>query len=340
MKKNDRIKKLLVTGGGGYIGSITCLELLKNGYEIVIIDNLSTGYIQPIKKLQKEFGKQAVRFYKKDLRDNLDHIFFMEKNIDAVIHIAGSCSVDESMKNPSKYFSNNTIASYNLLDTMMRFSIKKIIFSSSCSVYGDVKTKKYTENSSLKPASPYGESKLLVEKMMEWYSKSHGLRYIILRYFNVCGANKKGTFGDSRNPSKLLVHNAILGALKIKPFYLTFPEFDTPDKSPIRDFIDILDLADAHIKSINHLNKSKGNLILNLGSGLGYSVIEIVKKVEVIIGVQIPLHRNGFRLGEYPRRVASIKKAKKYLSWVPKHSLEDSIISSLRWYKNSNKWVK
>jgi UDP-glucose 4-epimerase len=338
--KNKKNKKLLITGGGGYIGSIICLELLKNGYQLVIIDNLSTGYKQPIKLLQKKYGLESVRFYKKDLRDNLDNIFTREKNIEAVIHVAGFCSVDESMKNPSKYFSNNTMGSYNLLDTMIRFSTKKIIFSSSCSVYGDIKTKKYDENSPLNPASPYGESKLHVEQMIQWYSKLNGLQYIILRYFNVCGADEKGTLGDSRNPSQLLVHNAILGVLKMKPFYLTYPEFDTPDKSPIRDFINVLDLADAHLKSLMHLNKEKNNLTLNLGSGVGYSVIEIVKKVEEITGAKIPLHRSGSRLGEYPRRVASIKKAEKLLSWDPKRTLDDSITSSALWYKKSKRWIK
>jgi UDP-glucose 4-epimerase len=332
------MKKLLVTGAAGYIGSIACLEFLRNGFEVVAVDNLSAGYRSPIEILEKEFGTKAIRFYQYDLRDTLDELFKKEKNIDAVIHFAGVCIIDESMKNPSKYFSNNFIASQNLLDTMVRFSIHRIIFSSSCSVYRDTQARFYRENSPLQPSNPYGESKLLVEKVLAWYSQIFDLQYITLRYFNVCGAENDGIFGDSKNPSHLLVHNAIQGALQLRPFYVTCPTFETEDRSPVRDYVNVLDLIDAHIKSLTYFEHANDNQTLNLGTGIGYSVYEVIKKVEEITKKTLPIQKKNVRLGEYSTRVASNKKAKKVLDWKPRYSLDDSIQSALRWYTKTRRW--
>ena len=328
--------KILVTGCAGYIGSVATDLFLKNGYTIVGVDNFQTGYRQVIEVLKNKYKNFS--FYERDLKDNLDDIFQKEKDIKIVVHYAASCMVDESMKDPQKYFSNNVCGSLDLLNTMIKFNVKKIVFSSTCAVYGEAQYTPVDENHPKNPINPYGESKRMVEKIIEWYGKLLELNYFILRYFNVCGASDDGVIGDSKKPSVLLVQNVVRGALGIEKFYLTCPKVDTPDKTPIRDYINVVDLNEAHLLAVEKLLKEDNIFkIINLGTGTGNSVLEIVSKVEEITGKKIDRVFGKTRAGEYAKIYASIEKAKKVLGWQPKRTIEDSVKSLIAWYKKHPK---
>ncbi len=306
------MKKILVTGAGGYIGSVAVYMLLNQGYQVVGLDNFSTGYHQPLELLQKKFGKERLKIYTADLKDNLSPIFEKEPAVEVVIHYAASCLVDESTRYPEKYFYNNVCGSLNLLRAMERLNIRKIIFSSTCAVYGEGQYFPIDEKHPLNPSSPYGASKKMVEEMIDWFGRLKNFSYIILRYFNVCGASDDGLIGDSKKPSTLLVQNAVRGALGIEKFYLTCPEVETPDRTPIRDYINVVDLNQAHLLAVDRLINSKVNNlkeIINLGTGTGNSVLEIVRMVEKVTGVSLPLERARPRAGEDAKKIASIDKA-------------------------------
>ncbi len=328
------MKKILVTGAGGYIGSIATYLFLQNGYQVVGIDNFSTGYRQPLELLQKKFGQEKFQFYQVDLvKDWPENV--SEFDFDVIIHYAASCLVDESMKNPEKYFQNNVVGSLNLLRTMIKFNVKNLVFSSTCAVYGEAQYVPIDENHPTNPTNPYGESKRMVERTIECFGRLKGLNYIILRYFNVCGASDDGLIGDSKKPSSLLVQNAVRGALGIEEFHLTCPEVDTPDKTPIRDYINVVDLNEAHmlaVKRLESLNGSRVTEIINLGTGIGNSVLEIVNQVESITGKKIERKKGKARQGEYAKMIASIEKAKKILGWQPKRTIKDSVSSLIKWY--------
>lgn len=330
-----RALKVLVTGTGGYIGSISTYELLKGGFEVVAIDNFSTGYKEPLEILQKKFGKKRFRFYKLDLKRPLSSFFRKEKRIDAVIHYAASCSVDESMRKPQKYFSNNVFGTNNLLLALNKNNIDNIVFSSTCAVYGDADYEPVDERHPINPTNPYGESKKMSEDIIKWYGKLLDLNYTILRYFNICGASDDSEFGDSKKPSTLLVQNAVRSALGIEPFYLTCPTVKTKDKTPIRDYINVVDLALAHIEAVKYLIRGGKSEIINLGSGDGSSVLEIVKQVQKVTNKTFDIKKTRARKGEYARMLADNGKAKRVLKWKPERSMKDSIKSLVIWYKNN-----
>ena len=331
--------KILVTGGGGYIGSNACKQLLDAGYELVVIDNFSSGYRQPLKLLTKQFGDSKIRFDTQDIREDLSPIFKKEKNIEAVIHYAGVCSVNESMINPYKYFSINTAGTNNLLRYMVKFGVKNIVFSSSCAVYGEAIRIPIDEGYPTMPTNPYGQSKLMTEQIIQWFNKLHGINYIILRYFNVCGASDNGNFGDSKKPSVHVVQNAVRGAMGLESFFLTCPQVNTQDGTPIRDYVNVVDLNVAHLKALKLLLKEKDSLIVNLGTGRGHSVLEIVKTVQKITGFKLTINQGIGREGEYAQMVASSHRAKTLLGWKPERSLEDSVKTLVRWYTNRpNGW--
>lgn len=328
-----RKRKVLITGGGGYIGSVATYIFLQQGFSVVVSDNFSHGFKEPLKLLQNRFGLKKLHFYDKDIRGDLDDIFEKEA-IDLCLHFAGVCQVDESIKNPAKYFSNNTEGSINLLSTMVRYNVKKVIFSSTCVVYGQALYLPVDEKHPTKPVNPYGHSKLMVEEVIDWYSKAHGLKYIILRYFNVCGASDDGLIGDSQKPSVRLVQAAIRGALGIEPFSLTCARVDTHDGTPIRDYINVTDLNNAHLKAADYLFKGGNGEIINLGTGQGHSVLEIINAVKKVTNKEFRFKRASPRKGEAPQMVASIKKAKKILGWQPERTMEDSIRSLVIWYES------
>ncbi len=327
------MSKILVTGCGGYIGSVAADLFLKSGYEVVGIDNFQTGYKEPLELLKNKYPNKF-KFYEIDLKNNLSPIFEKEPNISAVIHYAASCLVDESVRDPGKYFFNNVAVTSNLLDVMDKFNIRNIIFSSTCAVYGEAEYYPIDEKHPLNPTTPYGASKKIAEEVITWYGKLKKFNYIILRYFNVCGATEEGTIGDSKKPSSLLVQNAVRGALGIEKFYLTCPEVNTPDKTPIRDYIDAIDLNEAHLKALEYLISTGKSDVVNLGTGTGSSVLEVVSQVKKLTGVEISIEKANTRLGDDAKKIADIKKAKEVLKWEPKRTIGDSVKSLLIWYKN------
>lgn len=326
------MNKVLITGAGGYIGSVSAKLFLDKGYDVVAVDNFTTGYRQPLEYLKEKYpGK--FNFYEVDLKGDISSVLEKEKDIKAVIHYAASCIVDESMKNPGKYFHNNVAATANLLSSMDKYGIKNIIFSSTCAVYGEAEYYPIDEKHPLKPTTPYGASKKMAEEVIQWYQRLRGFNYMILRYFNVCGAADDGTIGDSKKPSSLLVQNAVRGAMGIEKFYLTCPEVDTPDKTPIRDYINVVDLNEAHLNAFEYLMKEQKSDIINLGTGTGNSVLEVVKEVGKITGKEIAIDKANTRQGDDAKKVADITKAKTVLGWTPKRTMEDSVKSLVAWYK-------
>ncbi|NTU47229.1 UDP-glucose 4-epimerase GalE [Candidatus Roizmanbacteria bacterium] len=324
---------ILITGAGGYIGSISTYLFLQNGYRVIALDNFQTGYRKPLEILLEKFGSEALHIYEQDLHENLDSLFEKETDIAAVIHYAASCLVDESMKNPYKYFYNNTYGTLNLLETLVRHQVKNFVFSSTCAVYGESQYVPLDEQHPTNPNNPYGESKRMVEKLIEWYGSLKGINYTILRYFNVCGAADDGLIGDSKKPSVLMVQNAVRGALGIEPFYITCGEVDTPDKTPIRDYINVVDLNEAHLKAVEYLLNGGKSEIINLGTGTGSSVLEIVKAVEEVTQVALPMQKaTEPRIGEAARMIAAIGKAKQVLQWEPKRTLIQTVDSLVKWY--------
>lgn len=332
-------KKILIVGAGGYIGSVCTNLLLQNDYEVIAIDNFSTGFKQPLELLQKEFGKDKLHIYELNVLSKLEEIFEEHKDIFAVIQYAACLSVNESMENPQKYFTNNVSGTQNLLSTMLKYGVKNIVFSSTCAVYGETKEIPITETHPTNPTNTYGQSKRMVEQILEWYGKLVGLHYVVLRYFNVCGATDDSNLGDAKKPSVHLVQNAVRGALGIEPFFLTYSSVDTPDKSPIRDYVNVVDLNLAHLKALEYLEKGGESEIINLGTGTGNSVLEIVETVEKFTDKKLSRDMGQKREGEYAIAIASIEKAKKVLGWEPERSLEDSIRTLIEWYKKyPNGW--
>src|SRR3989338_10648256 len=328
------MRTILVTGAGGYIGSVAVYMLLAKGFRVVGIDNFVSGYRAPLKFFQEKFGNEQFSFYEADLHDDLSSILKREKGIDAVIHYAASCLVDESIKNPHKYFYNNTEGSLNFIEQLSKHAINRLVFSSTCAVYGEAQYSPIDEKHPTNPKNPYGESKRMVEKILEWYAQTKGFSFVALRYFNVCGASDDGVIGDSKKPSVLLVQNAVRGALGIEPFYLTCPTVDTPDKTPIRDYINVVDLNEAHIAALEYLFKNGKSEIINLGTQAGNSVLEIVNKAQEVISIKFEIKKTTPRKGDPARLVASIKKAKAILAWEPKRTIKESIKSLVAWYNN------
>ncbi|MDD2822911.1 MAG: UDP-glucose 4-epimerase GalE [Candidatus Daviesbacteria bacterium] len=329
-------KKILVTGAGGYIGSITTDLLLQRGFNVVAVDNFSKGYKSPLVYLQNKYGKNKLIWYQKDLiKDNLEDIFKKEK-IELIIHFAALCNVGESWDNPELYFGNNVVGLQKLAEAAIKAKVDKIIFSSTCAVYGDAKYLPIDEDHPLaNPSSPYGATKKMCEEILNWYSKTGAMKYVFLRYFNVTGATADGSLGDSKNPSFHLIQNAVRGALGLAPFELNYASVNTPDGSPIRDYVNVVDLAEAHIKAADYLLKddSESN-IFNLGTGAGNSVLEIVSLVKEKTGVDFEVNpAKDRRKGEADKMIADITKIGKVLDWKPTHTLEQSIESLIKWYK-------
>jgi len=325
-------KKILITGGAGYIGSHAVKLFLKNQFEVVSFDNLSRGFQEPLNIL-KRYGK--LKIIKGDLRNKKDiQKVFEKNNIDAVMHFAALCSVNESIEQPEVYFENNTVGSLNLFEAMRKAGVKKIIFSSTCATYGETKYLPVDEKHPQNPTSPYGEAKFLTERMLRWYGNLHNFKYVIFRYFNVCGADTEGEIGDSKKPSSLLVQNSVRGAMEIEPFFYTCQKVDTPDKSPIRDYIDVEDLVNAHLVAYEYLQKHRNQSeIFNLGNGTGWSVKEIVSKVEKEFGIKMEKRNSEPRKGEDAKICADTSKVLKILKWKPAKSMEDSIMSLKKWYE-------
>ena len=320
--------RLLVLGGAGYIGSHTALELIKKGHEVVVVDNLVTGYVKAV--------PEKATFYQGDIRDFdfLDDLFKKEK-IDAVIHFAAYSLVGESVKNPLKYYDNNLYGTKVLLDAMIKNDIKKIVFSSTAATYGEPENIPILETDRTCPTNPYGETKLAMEKMFHWASKAHGLSYVSLRYFNACGADATGQIGEAHNPESHLIPLVLQvpnGKRESVSIYGT--DYDTPDGTCIRDYIHVTDLAEAHILAVEYLAKGGESNIFNLGNGVGYSVREVIETARRVTGHPIPATEVPRRAGDPARLVASGEKAKNILGWEPKIKQLDEIVESAwKWHR-------
>lgn len=321
--------RILVLGGAGYIGSHTALELVKAGNEVVIADNLVTGYRKAI--------PEGAKFYEGDLRDFdfLNKLFHQEK-IDAVIHFAAYSLVGESVTNPLKYYDNNLYGTKVLLEAMVKNNVGKIVFSSTAATYGEPENIPILESDRTCPTNPYGETKLAMEKMFKWTAEAHGLRYVSLRYFNACGADESGEIGEAHTPESHLIPLILQvpnGKRETISIYGT--DYDTPDGTCIRDYIHVTDLAQAHILAVQYLNNGGESDIFNLGNGVGYSVREVIETARKVTGHPIPATETSRRAGDPARLVASSEKAKSVLGWKPVHdSLEEIISSAWNWHKN------
>ena len=319
--------KVLVTGGAGYIGSVTTLELINQGYEVVVFDNLSYGH-------EKAVAKQA-KFIKGDLLDRSSiHSALSKEKIDAVVHFAGLIAVGESVKEPLKYVRNNVIGGFNLIDSMKELKINKIIFSSSAAVYGDPKRVPIKEDDDKNPTSPYGETKLIFEKFLDWCDTAYGIRSVSLRYFNASGADIENGLGEDHDPETHLIPLVLKVALGQREKIEIFgTDYDTPDGTCIRDYVHIKDLAAAHVLALKHLKDGGATSFYNVGSSKGYSVKEIIDISRKITGRDINVVSSPRRAGDPASLVASSEKIQRELGFKFKHSgLENIIKSAWNWH--------
>ncbi len=333
---------VLVTGAGGYIGSNAVDALLAAGYEVVALDNFSNGFREPLELLAQKYGQNKVIIETAELVDDgAAAIMDRHPQIEGVMHFAALLNVGESMQMPEKYFTNNVIGTQKLLHAMIDRNIKYFVFSSSCTVYGDIETPPVDESFPIKDsASSYGASKQICEKILSWYDTLNKLKYVSLRYFNVCGASDDGALGDAKRKTFGLMQNAIKGALGIAPFAFNYQPVPTPDGSPIRDFVNVVDLAQAHVAAYAYMKREQKSDVFNLGTGTGNSVLEIVNKVKSVLGADFPTNVAGERrTGEIVQIFADYSKAKRLLGWEPKRTLEQSIQNLAAFYRSHpNGW--
>ena len=321
--------RILVLGGAGYIGSHTVYELVDAGYEVIVIDNLLTGF--------KEAVHPQAKFYEGDIRDKifLDNILSKEK-IDGVIHFAASSQVGESMKNPLKYYNNNLCGTEVLLESMVEHGIDKIVFSSTAATYGEPESIPILETARTLPTNCYGETKLSMEKMFKWISKAHNLRYVSLRYFNACGAHPNGKIGEAHNPETHLIP-LVLQVPNGKREYISVfvNDYDTKDGTCVRDYIHVNDLAQAHILAMEYLSKGGESNIFNLGNGVGFTVKEVIETARKVTNHTIPIREEERRAGDPSVLIASSEKARKVLGWKPQYADLETIISTAwKWHVN------
>lgn len=319
--------KVLVSGGAGYIGSHAVVQLLDKQYDVVVVDNLSTGH-------QWAVDKRA-SFYQCDIRNkkDLDKIFKKEK-IDVVMQFAADIVVADSEKNPLKYYDNNVYGTISLLQTMLENNVKNIIFSSTAAVYGNTEKVPVEEKDPLDPISPYGATKAFVERILDDCRKAYGLNYCVFRYFNVAGAHEKYPIGQNVKKNTALIPIILEVASGERDFIGIFGnDYDTKDGTGIRDFIHVVDLVDAHILGINKLLKNE-SAIYNLGNGQGFSVLEMIEAARKVTDHPIPTKISPRRDGDIACSIASSEKAKTELGWMPVYTDVEKIIETAWYYKN------
>lgn len=325
---------ILITGGAGYIGAHTLRFFLEKQEEVVVVDNLQSGYRQAV---------EGASFYQADIRDKaaLDQIF-KENNIEAVIHFAANSLVGESMEKPYEYYHNNVYGMLCLLEAMKENQVNKIVFSSTAAVYGEPKNVPIMEGDETNPTNTYGDTKLAMEKMMKWFDTAYGIKYVSLRYFNAAGAHKSGSIGEAHNPETHLVPLILQVPLGKRAQIAVFGEdYPTADGTCIRDYIHVSDLASAHYLALEHLRKGGQSDIFNLGNGSGYSVKEVIEAARKVTGHPIPAEIKARRAGDPAVLIASSQKAKDVLGWQPLYASLDKIIADAwQWHSQNPEGFK
>ncbi|NLM13281.1 MAG: UDP-glucose 4-epimerase GalE [Epulopiscium sp.] len=326
--------RVLVTGGAGYIGSHTCIRLIENGFDVVIADNLYNSKVEAVKRVEKIIGKR-LKFYCADMcnRGEVEEIFQNEK-IDAVIHFAAYKAVGESVAIPLRYYDNNLQSAIVVLETMQKFGVKNFVFSSSATVYGVPKSVPIREDFPLSATNPYGQTKLMIEQILkDVHHAAPDMNIAILRYFNPIGAHESGLIGEDPKgiPNNLVPYITQVAVGKLKKLQVFGGDYDTKDGTGVRDYIHVLDLADGHIAALNKLKQNCGLVVYNLGTGTGYSVLEMIRAFEKVSGRSIPYEIVARRPGDIAECYADPSKAKHELNWEAKFGLEKMCEDSWRW---------
>ncbi|ABE00311.1 UDP-glucose 4-epimerase GalE [Ligilactobacillus salivarius] len=319
---------VLVLGGAGYIGSHTVDRLVEAGKDVVVVDSLVTGHLAAVRK--------EAKFYQGDLADKdfMRKVFTENPDIDAVIHFAAFSLVAESMKDPLKYFDNNTAGMVKLLEVMNEFDIKYIVFSSTAATYGIPEKMPIYEDDPQLPINPYGESKLMMEKIMRWADEAYGIKFVALRYFNVAGAKPDGSIGEDHHPETHLLPIVLQVAMGEREKLQIFgDDYNTPDGTNVRDYVHPFDLADAHILAVDYLRNGNESSAFNLGSSTGFSNLEIVKAAREVTGKEIPAEIATRRGGDPDTLIAASEKARKVLGWKPEFDDIHKIIETAwKWH--------
>lgn len=329
---------ILITGGAGYIGSHTCIELSKAGYDIVVVDNLRNSKEESLKRVEKIIGK-PVKFYKADVRDREAlRTIFKENKIEAAIHFAGLKAVGESVKIPMEYYKNNIDSTFALCDVMEEFDVKKIVFSSSATVYGVAKTMPLVETMPLGAINPYGRTKLFIEEMLrDLFVSDNGWSIALLRYFNPIGAHESGLIGEDPKgiPNNLMPYISQVAVGKLEKLHVFGNDYNTVDGTGVRDYIHVVDLADGHVKAVNWALNNTGCEAINLGTGNGCSVLQLKDAFQKASGIEIPFVLDPRRPGDPDEVYANADKAKTLLGWEAKRSIEDMCVDTWRWQKGN-----
>lgn len=325
---------ILITGGAGYIGSHTCVEMLEAGYEVVVVDNFSNSSMESINRVEKLTGKR-IKFYEADVCDKavLEKIF-TENDIEAAIHFAGYKAVGESVKEPLMYFENNLISTLSLLDTMKKFNVKRIVFSSSATVYGAAKTLPLTEDMPLSAINPYGRTKLMIEDILrDLYVSDNSWSIALLRYFNPIGAHKSGEIGESPRgiPNNLMPYISMVAVGKLEKLNVFGNDYKTSDGTGSRDYIHVVDLAKGHVKAIAWTEENTGCKAFNLGTGKGTTVLELRNAFVKATGVDVPYVIKARRPGDFDEVYASAQKAKDVLGWEAEYMIDEMCEDTWRW---------
>lgn len=329
---------ILITGGAGYIGSHTCVELLEMGYDIVVVDNLSNSSKISLERVEQITGKK-VSFHQVDLLDKtaLNEVF-EQYAFEAVIHFAGLKAVGESVQQPGRYYHNNVTGSLILFEVMIQHNVKNIVFSSSATVYGDPHTVPITEDFPLSQTNPYGTTKYFIEKILtDIHNSDNQWNTILLRYFNPVGAHPSGLIGEDPNgiPNNLMPFVSQVAVGKLEKLSVFGADYETPDGTGVRDYIHILDLARGHLKSLEKIQENPGVEIFNLGTGQGYSVFEIIKAFEKASGKEIPYEVTDRRAGDIATCYADPTKASSELNWNAEYGLDEMCTDAWRWQSNN-----
>ena len=330
-------KNILVTGGAGYIATHTEVELLNRGFNVIAFDNMVNSCDESIKRVEKITGKK-IKFYNADMRDRaaMEKIF-AENEIDSVIHFAGLKAVGESVRKPLEYYDNNIYGTLVLLETMREHNVKKIVFSSSATVYGTPERLPLDEDCSLSTTNPYGSTKLMLENVMkDLYTSDNSWDIILLRYFNPVGAHESGLIGEDPKgiPNNLTPYIAQVASGKLKEINVFGNDYDTPDGTGVRDYIHVVDLAIGHVKAIEKINEA-GVHIYNLGTGKGYSVLDVIHAFEKACGKKLPYKICPRRTGDIAACYANADKAKRDLGWVAERGIDEMCASQWKWQSNN-----